>query len=238
MVSWPAVGVEEGGRKPGEVAAVAGAPHYRPDLAGLQVQGRWRVQIDRGVRVVGLDGRRAQIGPCDGLVEHGPDAGGEGVPDGEVGRGAVVEGNLLAVGCDQPAGQGNAGPRQGLQTYAAAPGASSGWGATMTDGSGRSSGGVAFFVAYYDGLGYANELQRGVSLRQTRFGSFSIQANPVCIASQDGKIQLDEPVMLLGETGTRVVVYQYGNPNRSAGVVMHTATSCDRGHQIAPTGLR
>jgi hypothetical protein len=81
------------------------------------------------------------------------------------------------------------------------------------------AGGVAFFVAYYDGLGYANDLQRGDSLRQTRFGSFSIQAIPVCIASQDGKVELGEPVMLLGETGTRVIVYQYGNPSRSAGVM-------------------
>jgi hypothetical protein len=99
-----------------------------------------------------------------------------------------------------------------------------GSGLTRTEGMGMLvvlavAGGVAFFVAYHDGLGYANELQQGGSLRQSRFGSFSIQANPVCIASQDGKVQLDEPVMLLGETSTRVIVSQYGSPNRPAGVM-------------------
>ena len=90
-----------------------------PTGDGTQVQGHRRVELDRGVGVVGLDRWSVETGLPDDLVEHRPDPGGEGVPGGEVGRGAVVEGDPLTVGCGQPAGQGDAGPRQGLQAHAA-----------------------------------------------------------------------------------------------------------------------
>jgi hypothetical protein len=85
---------------------------------------------------------------------------------------------------------------------------------------------IAFFIAYQDGIGYSNDLRRGVTLVQNRFGGFSIQANPVCIASKEHKIRLEEPVMLLGETGSRVVVFQFDDEkDRKEGRVMKLPAS-------------
>jgi hypothetical protein len=76
--------------------------------------------------------------------------------------------------------------------------------------------GVTMFVAYKDGIGYANDLRRGSTFGEG-FSVFSIRGSPVCVASQDSKFDLDEPVMLLGETSSRVIVFQFGKEDRLLG---------------------
>ena len=87
------VDVDQGGVEPGEVAAEPGAPHDTADLLGPQVQRHRRVQVDRGIMVVGLGGRGVEAAAADDLVDHRPGPGGEGVCGGHVGSDAVVEGD-------------------------------------------------------------------------------------------------------------------------------------------------
>ena len=79
---------------------------------------------------------------------------------------------------------------------------------------------IAFWLAYVDGRAYADDLKQGYAFSPWRFGSFSLQYAPVCIASIEDKQLPHSPLMLLGESQDRLILFEFGEQNRSEGRIV------------------